>query len=266
MALSFNPLSAPADITTFVDPQALQNLPEARYRLGAVRLDYALRHNHFPNAPWRSVGATHTAFFLESFVDEIARATNTDPLEMRRKLLAGDARALNVINVAADKAGWGKPLPKGHALGIAYFESFGSLCAQVAEVSVAADGMPHVHRVVCAMDCGEIVTPDGATSQIEGGIIQSLSAAMFEAVHLEKGASVERNFDGYRLMRINEAPARIEVHLIASGEKIGGIGEPPVPPLAPAVANAYARASGGKVLRRLPFAQSARSAKSTKSA
>jgi isoquinoline 1-oxidoreductase beta subunit len=219
-----------------------------------------MRHNHVPTAPWRSVGATQNAFFLESFVDEIALATGKDPLALRRELLAHDARALKVVETAAAKAGWGRdgrgtpqrPLPASHALGLAYFECYGSLCAHVAEVSLGEGGLPRVHRVTCAIDCGQVVTPDGARAQVEGGILQGLSAALFEAVTIAGGAAVERNFDRYRLLRLPEAP-RIEVHFIESGEKLGGIGEPGLPPISAAVANAYARLTGTRV-RRLPLA------------
>ena len=259
MQRSFAPMPPGVDFDTFVDGQALQNQAESRYRVGAHRLDYAMRHNHVPTAPWRSVGATQNAFFLESFVDEIARATGKDPLALRREMLAHDARALKVVETAAAKAGWGRegrgtperPLVAGHALGLAYFECYGSLTAHVAEVSLGEGGLPRVHRVVCAIDCGQVVTPDGARSQVEGGIIQGLSAAMFEAVTIAGGAAVERNFDRYRLLRINEAP-RIEVHFIESGEKIGGIGEPGLPPISAAVANAIARLDGTRV-RQLPL-------------
>ena len=250
--------SAP-DRDTYVDRQALQNLSDCRYRVGARRFDYAMRHNHFPNGPWRAVGATQNAFFLEVFVDEVARATNKDPLVLRRELLAHDARALRVVETVAEKAGWGvagrgtpqRPVPGGHALGLAYFECYGALCAQVAEVS-RVDGLPRVHRVVAVLDCGDVVTPDAVHAQIEGGIVQGLSAAMFEAATLAGGAAAERNFDRYRLLRINEAPPVIETHILRSGEAIGGVGEPPLPPLAPAVANALARLTG-KPVRGLPL-------------
>lgn len=260
MMRSFSPAAVPAELDSFVDFQALQNLAECRYRVGAHRLDYSMRHNHFPTGPWRSVGATQCAFFLETFIDEIARATDRDPLALRRELLAHDARALRVIDTVAERAGWGaagrgtavKPLPEGRALGLAYFESYGSLCAQIAEVSLGADGLPRVHRITCVLDCGEIVTPDGVHAQMQGGVLQGLSAAMFEAATLERGAAVERNFDRYRLLRINEAPQWIDTHIIESGAAMGGVGEPPVPPTAPAVANALARLTGVPI-RRLPL-------------
>lgn len=250
LAMQLMPPDAKVDRATFVDAAALQNLNDMRYRFGVFRTEFSLAHNHFPLAPWRAVGATQNAFFVETFIDEIARAANKDPLALRRELLAHDARALKVLEVVADRAGWGKPLAKGRARGLAYFESYGSLCAQIAEVSLV-DGMPRVHRIVCALDCGDVVTPNAARAQVEGGIMQGLSAALFEAQTLTAGASTQRNFDTYRLLRIGEAPV-IETHFVISREKLGGVGEPPLPPTAPAVANAVAVLRGAPV-RRLPL-------------
>ncbi len=244
------PPGAPIDRATFVDGAALQNLNDIRYRFGVFRTEYVLRHNHFPIAPWRAVGATQNAFFIEVFIDEIARAVGKDPLALRRELLTHDARALKVLDTAAEKSGWGTPLASGRARGLAYFESYGSLCAQVAEVSLD-NGVPRVHRIVCALDCGDVITPNAARAQVEGGIIQGLSAALFEAQTVTAGASTQRNFDAYRLLRINEAPA-IETYFVISGEKLGGVGEPPLPPTAPAVANALAALRGAPV-RSLPL-------------
>jgi isoquinoline 1-oxidoreductase beta subunit len=198
------------------------------------------------------VGATQNAFFLEVFIDEVALATGKDPLALRRELLAHDARALRVVDTVAARAGWGRPLPEGHALGLAYYESYGSLCAQVAEVSLGEGGVPRVHRIVAALDCGDVLTPDGVHSQMQGGVLQGLSAAMYEAATLAGGAAQQRNFDSYRLLRINEAPPVVETHIVVSGEPLGGVGEPPLPPTAPAVANALARLRG-KPVRSLPL-------------
>jgi isoquinoline 1-oxidoreductase beta subunit len=244
------PSAPPVDVKTFVDGAAVQNLGDVRYKFGAFRVEYAFRHNHFPLAPWRSVGATQNAFFIEVFLDEVARAAGKDPVEFRRELLAHDPRGLAVVNLAAEKAGWGTPLPPGRARGFAYFECYGSLCAQVAEVSWINDG-PRVHRVVCVLDCGEVVTPNGTRAQIEGGVIQGLSSGLFEALHLADGAAVERNFDSYRLLRIAEAPV-VESYFLESKETMGGVGEPPVPPATPAVANALAVLRGVPV-RDLPI-------------
>jgi isoquinoline 1-oxidoreductase beta subunit len=171
-------------------------------------------------------------------------------VELRRELLAHDARALRVVNTAAEKAGWGTPLPVGRARGFAYVESYGSLCAQVAEVSMR-DGRPRVHSVVCALDCGAVVLPDGVRSQIEGGVIQGLSAAMGEAIRIGRGRCANSNLDTYEVLRMDEHPA-VEAHVIESGEALGGVGEPPLPPTAPAVANAVSRLLGRRV-RKLPI-------------
>jgi isoquinoline 1-oxidoreductase beta subunit len=243
----------PADeLATYVDGAAVQNLGDIRYRFGAYRLDYSMRHNHFPTGPWRAVGATQNAFFMESFIDEIAHATSKDPIALRRELLAHDARALKVIDELAARSNWGSLLPEGRARGCAYFECYGSLCAQVAEVSLEG-GRPRVHRVVSVLDCGEVITPDGARAQVEGGIVQGLSAALGEAQTLKNGAAVELNFDRYQLLRAPDAPRVIETHFIASHESLGGVGEPPLPPIAPALTNAM-RMLTGKPIRRLPLA------------
>jgi isoquinoline 1-oxidoreductase subunit beta len=234
-----------------VDGASVQNLAEARYRIEAHRIEYAMRHFAVPVAPWRAVGATHNAFFLECFLDEVALATKQDPVALRRALLAHDARALRVVDTAADAAGWSKPPAKGVSRGFAYFECYGSLCAQVAEVTLR-DGRPRVARVVVALDCGDVILPDQARAQVEGGVIQGLSTAMHEAVTIANGAAVERNFDRYRLLSIADAPPVIDVHFVRSGEALGGVGEPPVPPVIPAVANALSRLTGRRI-RELPI-------------
>ena len=238
---------------TFVDWAATQNLSPLRYRLPAYRVDYALRHNHFPTAPWRSVGATHNAYFLEAFIDEVARAAGRDPLAFRRDLLADDARGLALIDELARRSRWGSELSDGHALGCSFFECYGSLCAQAAEVSLQ-DGWPRVHRFVTVLDCGGVVTPDGARAQVEGSVVQGLSTTLYEAHTLESGAAVERNFDSYRLLRVGETPPVIETYFLESGEDLGGVGEPPLPPVAPAVVNAL-YALTGKPLRSLPLSR-----------
>ncbi len=200
---------------------------------------------------WRSVGNSHTGFVVESFTDEVAHAAGKDPFEFRRGLLAKHPRHRGVLEVAAEKAGWGKPLPAGHARGIAVHESFGSFVAQVAEVSVGPGGALRVHRVVCAVDCGQVVNPDTIKAQMEGGINFGLSAVLYGEITLEKGRVQQRNFHDYRMLRMHEAP-EIEVHIVPSTEKHGGVGEPGVPPIAAAVGNAIFAATG-KRLRRLPI-------------
>jgi isoquinoline 1-oxidoreductase beta subunit len=245
---------APAGVRNNLDGSSVQNMAEMRYRFGAVRIDYAMRHVPIPCAPWRAVGATQNAFFVESFIDEVAIAAGKDPLALRRELLAHDARALRVINEAAEKFGWDKPLPAGRAKGFGYFESFGALTAHAVEVSIE-NKRPRVHRVVCAIDCGKVVMPDGARQQMEGGVIMGLSAAMHEKVSIEKGRAVETNFDRYQLMRIDEAP-HVEVVLLETpGVAMGGIGEPGLPPISAAVGNAI-HALTERRIRKLPLMDS----------
>jgi isoquinoline 1-oxidoreductase beta subunit len=200
---------------------------------------------------WRSVGHSHTAFVVESFIDEAAHAAGKDPFEFRRGLLANKSRQRAVLELAAEKAGWGKPLPAGRSRGIAVHESFGSFISQVAEVSVNPEGRVQVHRVVCAVDCGRIVNPDIIAAQMESGIVFGLSAALHGAITLKNGRVEQGNFDDYPLLRINEMP-RVEVHIAPSREAPGGVGEPGVPPIAPAVANAVFAATGARV-RTLPM-------------
>ena len=200
---------------------------------------------------WRSVGSTHTAFATEVFLDELAVAAGRDPLEYRRALLGAHPRHLGVLNLAAQKAGWGKPLPKGRGRGIAVHESFNSFVAQVAEVSVGKDGAIKVERVVCAVDCGVAVNPDVIRAQMEGGIGFGLSAALHGAITLKDGRVEQSNFHDYQPLRINEMP-KVEVHIVASNAAPTGVGEPGVPCVAPAVANAIFAATG-KRLRKLPL-------------
>jgi len=204
-----------------------------------------------PTLWWRSVGCSHNSFATETFLDELARAAGRDPLELRRELLKDHPRHRGALELAATKAGWGTPLPKGRARGIAVQESFGSFVAQVAEVSLRPDGMPKVERVVCAVDCGVAVNPDVIRAQMEGGIGFGLGAALWSEITLDKGRVVQSNFHDYRTLRIGEMP-RVEVHIVPSAEAPTGVGEPGVPPLAPAVANAFAQLTGQRV-RRLPF-------------
>ena len=210
---------------------------------------------HSPKSPitvlwWRSVGHTHTAFVMESFIDELAHSAGQDPLAYRRRLLANHPRHLGVLNLAAEKAGWGRTLPAGRYRGLAVHESFGSTVAQVAEVSVAKDQL-RVHRVVCAVDCGVCVNPAGVRAQLEGGVVFGLTAALHGELTFQDGRVQQSNFHDYPMVRMKEAP-EVEVHIVASTEKSGGVGEPGVPPLAPAVANAVFAATG-KRLRRLPL-------------
>ena len=231
---------------------------------GASNLAYAIPNLHVdlhspkvgvPVLWWRSVGHTHTAFSTEVFMDELALAAKRDPYLFRRDLLAHQPRLKGVLELVADKAGWGKPLAEQPGVrrgrGIAVHESFHTFVAEVAEVSVRPDGAFRVDRVVCAVDCGMAVNPDQVRAQMEGGIGFALSAARHSAITLKDGRVEQSNFDSYPLLRIGEMP-QVEVHIVPSEVAPTGVGEPGVPPLAPAVANALFAATG-KRLRRLPF-------------
>jgi len=205
---------------------------------------------HLRTGAWRSVASSQHGFFVESFVDELANAAGRDPFEYRRDLLEEEPRHRAVLERAAEMAEWGTPLPEGHARGIAIFESFGSIVAQVAEVSVE-DGGIRVHRVDAAVDCGLVVNPQQAEAQIQGGVVFGLSAALFNEITVQGGAVVQRNFHEYDMVRLASAP-EVHVSFVDSGAPIGGLGEPGVPPLAPAVANAVFALTGQR-LRQLPL-------------
>ena len=229
---------------------------------GAANLPYAIPNlrvelhtpsdNPVPVLWWRSVGSTHTAVSTETFFDELSAAAGRDPVETRLSLLGAHPRHAAVLKLAADKGGWGTPLAPRAGLrrgrGIAVHESFNSFVAQVAEVSVAADGALKVDRVVCAVDCGTAINPDNIRAQVEGGIGFALAALLHGEITLADGVVQQDNFDGYPVLRINEMP-QIEVHIVASTAAPTGIGEPGVPPLAPAVMNAIAAATGRRIYR-----------------
>lgn len=245
---------------TFFEPVMVKNGIDATSVEGAASLPYAIPnltvdlHTTDVGVPvlwWRSVGSTHTGFSTETFLDELAHAAGRDPVETRRELLKYHPRHLAVLNLAAEKAGWGTTLPKGRARGIAVHESFNSFVAQVAEVSLGRDGMPRVDRVVCAVDCGVAINPDVIRAQMEGGIGYGLGAALRSEITLVEGRVQQSNFNDYLGLRIEEMPA-VEVHIVPSQEKPTGVGEPGVPPIAPAVANALFHLTGKRV-RRLPL-------------
>jgi isoquinoline 1-oxidoreductase beta subunit len=232
---------------------------------GASTLPYAIANLHVdlhspkvavPVQWWRSVGSTHTAYSTETFIDELAAAAGKDPVALRKALLAKHPKHLSALELVAEKAGWGQPLATAKSgekrgRGIAVHESFDTAVAQVAEVTVRNDNTFSVDRVVCAVNCGLAVNPDNVRAQMEGGIGFGLSAALYGAITIKDGAVEQSNFQDYRVLRINEMPA-IEVHIVPSTEKPTGVGEPGVPPIAPAVANALAAATGQR-LRNLPL-------------
>jgi isoquinoline 1-oxidoreductase subunit beta len=226
---------------------------EMSYAIPNVLVDY-VRYEPPPGLTtgwWRGVGPTHNIFVVESFIDELAAAAKKDPVDYRRALLGNVPRMRSVLELAAEKAGWGSPLPPGVGRGVSVQFAMGSYLSQIAEVEVSKDGEVKVRRVVCAVDCGQIVNPDTITAQIEGGIIFGISAALWGEITLKNGRVEQNNFNDYRVLRINEAPL-IDVHLVNSTESPGGIGEPGTIGIAPAMANAIF-ALTGKRIRKLPI-------------
>ena len=235
-----------------IDATSVEGVSDSPYitTIADHRVDLHSPKTGIPVLWWRSVGHSHTGFVIESLIDELALAAGRDPVEYRRTLLKDSPRHLSVLNLAAEKAGWGSALPAGRARGVAVHESFGSYVAQVAEVSVE-DGRIRVHRVVSAIDCGLAVNPAGVAAQMESGVAFGLGAALHSALHFKDGRVQESNFHDYQVLRISEMP-RVETHIVPSTEKMGGVGEVGVPPIAPAVANAVAKLTGQR-LRELPL-------------
>jgi CO/xanthine dehydrogenase Mo-binding subunit len=233
------------------DPSSVEVASDFAYALPNLRVEYAAVESGVPVGFWRSVGASENGFVVEAFLDELAHAAGRDPYELRRVLLKDAPRHRAVLELAAQKAGWGSPLPPGKGRGIAQVKSFGSHCAQVVEADVS-HGRVKVERVVCAIDCGLVVNPDIVRAQIEGAVVFGLSAALHQQITFREGRPVEGNFHQYPLLRMHEMP-RVEVHIVASHEPPTGVGEVGLPPVAPALANAIFAASGRR-LRSLPLA------------
>lgn len=237
------------------DNGAVEGHALEQYTLPAARMDWVNPKVGVPVLWWRSVGHTHNAYVKEVMIDQLAKAAGQDPVAFRLKLLGNHPRLANVLKLAAEKAGWDKPLPKGRFRGVAVQESFRSYVAQVAEISW--DGKDYkVERIVCAVDCGVAVNPDVIAAQMEGGIGFGLGAALHSEVTLDGGVVEQANFDGYQVLRMSTMPKEVEVHIVPSAEAPTGVGEPGVPPAAPAVANAIAAATG-KWFTKLPFADQA---------
>jgi isoquinoline 1-oxidoreductase beta subunit len=234
-----------------IDPTAVEGAVEVPYAFPNLEVRYTPVDLGVPVGFWRSVAHSHTAFAIECAIDELAGLAGRDPVEFRRSLLSGAPRHGAVLGLAAERAGWGTPAPAGRFRGVAVHESFGSHVAQVAEVSVGA-GQVRVHRVVCAVDCGQVVNPDTVAAQIEGGIAFGLSAALTERIRLGSGGVRQTGFVDYPILTMRDMPV-VEVHLIDSAFEPGGVGEIGTPPIAPAVANAVFAATG-KRIRKLPVA------------
>jgi isoquinoline 1-oxidoreductase beta subunit len=234
-----------------VDRWAIQGAVDLPYAIPDIQVTYAMP----PPLPvpawfWRAIGHTYNAFATECFLDELCALGGRDPLAMRLELLAAHPRHRRVLELAAEKAQWGKAPPAGRARGLAVHASFGSLCAQIAEVSIEA-GKPRIHKIVCAIDCGNVVNPNTVVAQMESCIIYALSATLYGRIDIADGRAVQSNYDDYKILRLPEAPV-IEVHIIAAGDPLGGVGEPGFPPTAPAVCNAL-RALTGEPVRKLPL-------------
>jgi isoquinoline 1-oxidoreductase beta subunit len=232
-----------------LDPIAVSGISDLLYALPDFHVEWSQADTHVPVSFWRAPGAAQNTYFAESFFDELCAAGGKDPVEARRRLLAKQPRLLHVLNAAAEKAGWGKPLPAGHALGVALGSNVGSFNAQIAEVSVTG-GKVRVHRVVCAMDAGQVINPHILRQQVEGGIIYGLSATLKGQITIERGRVKETNFNQHDMMRMDEVPV-VDVILVESTERPSGAGEASNPATVPAVINAIYAATG-KRLRTLP--------------
>ncbi|HYW03488.1 MAG TPA: xanthine dehydrogenase family protein molybdopterin-binding subunit [Gammaproteobacteria bacterium] len=237
-----------------VDNAAVEGARDVPYAYPNIRVEYVMDEDAFvPVGFWRSVGHSHTAFAVESFVDELAHRAGEDPVAYRRHLLRGHPRRLGVLDLAARKAGWGASLAPRHYQGVAVHECFGSYVAEVAEVSVSGKGKLTVHRVVCAVDCGHVVNPDTIRAQVESAVVYGLSAAILPGseITIEDGRAKQDNFDSYQVLRMDQMP-RVDTWIVQSNAAPGGVGEIATPPIAPAVANAVFAATGKRV-RSLPI-------------
>jgi isoquinoline 1-oxidoreductase beta subunit len=234
-----------------LDLDAVEGAAQPPYTIPNIHVDFVRQEPPgLSTAFWRGVGPTHTIFVVESFIDELAAAAGQDPFEYRRALLDQSPRAKAVLELAAQQAGWGRPLPAGNGRGIALLHAFGSFIAQVAQVSVSKRGDVQVERVVCAVDCGTIVNPDIVKAQMESGIVFGITAALWGEITIRNGRVEQHNFHDYRMLRMREAP-RVEVHLVPSTAAPGGVGEPGTSAVMPAVTNAIFAATG-KRIRKLP--------------
>ncbi|MDB5998524.1 MAG: aldehyde dehydrogenase [Rhizobacter sp.] len=246
---------APGAVVNGVDSDAVEGAKDLPYAIPNIHVDYVRHEPPVPTAFWRGVGPTHNIFVVESFIDELAAKAGKDPVQYRVDLLAKAPREKAVLQLAASKAGWDtpmKPVPGSRVgRGVSVQFAFGSYMAQVVEASVSKDGEVTVHRVVCAVDCGQVVNPDTVQAQIQGGVVFGISAALWGEITFDKGRVQQSNFHDYRVLRMSEAPV-VEVHIVPSTEAPGGLGEPGTSALAPALANAVFAATGHRA-RKLPI-------------
>jgi len=246
---------APAAVVDGVDSDAVEGAKELQYSIPNVHVDYVRHEPPIPTAFWRGVGPTHNVFVVESFMDELANKAGKDPFEYRRALLDKSPRAKAVLELAASKAGWGTPLKpvEGSRVGrgISLQLAFGSYMSLVSEIAVNKDGEVSLTRVICAVDCGQVINPDTVRAQLEGGVIFGASAALHGEITFEKGRVQQSNFHDYRVLRINETPL-IETYIVKSSESPGGLGEPGTSAIFAALANAVFAATGQRV-RKLPI-------------
>ncbi|MCP4403904.1 MAG: xanthine dehydrogenase family protein molybdopterin-binding subunit [bacterium] len=243
----------PQAVQNGIDPTSVNGAREIHYAIPNQSIKYVLKNTNIPVGAWRSVAPSQHAFNIESAIDEIAHAGGRDPYQFRRQLLSAKPRFQAVLDLAAEKAGWGKPLPEGRFQGIAIHKSYGSIVCHVAEVSVSKQGQLLVHRIVSVVDCGEVVNPDTVEAQIESGIIFGLTAALSHEIIIDKGRVSQSNFHDCPALLMKDIPV-IEAYFVKNTEAPGGLGEPGVPPVAPAVTNAIFAATG-KRLRSLPISK-----------
>ena len=242
----------PPGFSNGLDPDSIEGAIDLAYDLPNFHVEYVrVEPPGIPTAFWRSVGPSHTVFVVESFMDELAAAAKQDAVAYRRALLDKSPRAKAVLDLAAEKAGWGQPLSKGIGRGVSLQHAFGSYLAQVAEVEVMKDGTVRLQRIVCAVDCGTVINPDTVEAQIQSGIIFGATAALYGEITLKNGRVEQANFDSYQILRMNAAP-RIEVHIVKSSEPPGGMGETGTSAVVPAISNAIFAATG-KRLRKMPI-------------
>jgi isoquinoline 1-oxidoreductase beta subunit len=234
-----------------VDSQAVDGSIELPYAFATRQVEYVRHPAGVPVGFWRSVGHSINAFMVESAIDELALIAGVDPLAFRQRLLASDARSLAVLNAAATLGDWGTAPPSGHARGIAFHAGFGSIVAQVVEISGTTPASIKVHNVACVIDCGRVVNPDTVEAQMQSAIVHGMTAALWGKMTFQAGTPSPHNYNQYRMMRIRDMP-QVTVQIIEGGDPIGGVGEPGVPPVAPAIANAFAALTGTR-LRTLPL-------------